>query len=278
MATESLAELARIADDVYVFRYQNHAGMFIVSDTGVLLCDPIGEANPRTPHMIKEAIRSVTDQPVKYVVYSHSASDHSTGGAAFADTAEFVGHKNCATAMAARNLPDSPPPKRPFDEQLSLDLGGKKIDLYSADLWQKDDYLILHYPQSKVVMTVDFVQPKNVPFRTMLGHPDRVAEKLQWIHDKLDFEALVSGHTQPYLTGTKEDVLEQRQYLLDLKAAVEHASAHPANSQEMVNAVRAELAPKYGNWRRFDEFLALNVQGAIAWLAGETPNPRAGMR
>lgn len=278
MATESLAELVRAADDAYVFRYQNHAGMFIVSDAGVLLCDPIGEGNPRTPYLIKEAIRSVTDRPVKYVVYSHSASDHSTGGAAFADTAEFVGQANCATAMAARNLPDSPPPKTRFDKHLSLDLGGKKIDLYSADLWQNDDYLILHCPRSKVVMTVDFVQPKNVPFRTMLGHPDKVAEKLQWIHDNLDFDVLVSGHAQPYLTGTKEDVLEQRQYLLDLGAAVEHASGHPANSPEMVAAVRAELTPKYGNWRRFDEFLALNIQGNLAWRAGETPNPRAGMR
>src|SRR5579862_6303181 len=186
MAIESLAELVRIAEAAYVFRYQNHTGMFIVSDAGVLLCDPIGEGNPRTPHLIKEAIRSVTDQPVRYVVYSHSASDHITGGAAFADTAEFVGHTNCATAMAARNLPDSPPPKRTFDKELSLELGGEKIDLYSADLWQNDDYLILHYPGSRVVMTVDFVQPNNVPFRTMLGHPDKVAEKLQWIHDTLD--------------------------------------------------------------------------------------------
>src|SRR5579862_7872690 len=96
--TETITELARIADDTYVFRCQNHTAMFIVTDDGVLLADPIGEANPRTPFMIKEAIRSITDKPVKYVVYSHSASDHSTGGAAFADTAEFVGHRKAATA------------------------------------------------------------------------------------------------------------------------------------------------------------------------------------
>ena len=52
-----------------------------------------GRCNPRTPALIKEAIRSVTAQPVRYVVYSHSAFDHSTGGAVFADTARFVGHR-----------------------------------------------------------------------------------------------------------------------------------------------------------------------------------------
>ena len=43
--------------------------------------------------MIKAAIATVTDQPVKCVVYSHSSADHSTGGAIFADTAQFVGHR-----------------------------------------------------------------------------------------------------------------------------------------------------------------------------------------
>lgn len=250
--------------------------MFVVTDDGVLLADPIGEANPRTPYMIKEAIRSVTDQPVKYLVYSHSASDHSTGGAAFADSAEFVGHRNAATAMAARNIPNSPPPTKTFDKQLSLELGGKKIELYSADLSTRDDYLILHYPSSKVIMTVDFVQPKNVPFRTLLGHPDAIVERLQWINDNLDFDVLVSGHASPYVTGTKEDVLEQRGYILDLSEAIEKAKAagHPDNSAEMLAAVRSTLEPKYGSWRRFDEFLTLNVQGMLAWRAGETPNPR----
>jgi len=272
MATESLGELARFAPDVYGFRYQNHVALFIVTREGVILADAIGQANPRTPHLIKEAIRSVTDQPVKYFVYSHSAFDHSTGGAAFADTATFVGHHNTVARIAAANDPATPVPETTFDKQLTLELGGKRIELYAADLSEHDDYLILHDPQGRVVMTVDFVQPRNVPFRTLLGHPDFIVKRLQWIHDNLDFDVLVCGHASP-MTGTKEDVLEQRQYYLDLSEAIAAARAGGAadNSPGMLAAVRGTLAGKYGQWRRFDEFLALNIEGMIRWRAGEAP-------
>jgi len=106
---ESLAELVRFAPDVYGFRYLNYVAMFIVTRDGVILADPIGQGNPRTPTMIKEAIRSVTEQPVKYVVYSHSAADHATGGVVFADTAQFVGHRRTADEMgriAEHPIPD----------------------------------------------------------------------------------------------------------------------------------------------------------------------------
>jgi glyoxylase-like metal-dependent hydrolase (beta-lactamase superfamily II) len=268
-APESLAELVRFAPDVYGFRYANHVALFIVTDEGVILTDPIGQQNPRTPSLIKEAIRTVTDQPVRYVLYSHWGADHAMGGAAFADTARFVGHRNTVPRVAAANDPNSPVPEITFDRHHAIELGGKRVDLYAADLSSQDDYFILHYPAGRVVMTVDFVQPRSLPFRTLPGHPDQVAERLQWIADNLVFDVLVSGHAAPRMTGTRADVLEQRQYYLDLTDAVTAARAAGLadNSPEMVAAVRTALAPRYGDWRRFDEFLALNVEGWLRWQA-----------
>jgi glyoxylase-like metal-dependent hydrolase (beta-lactamase superfamily II) len=269
MATESLAELARFAPDVYGFRWQNHVGLFIITEAGVILVDPIGEVNPQTPVLIKEAIRAITPQPVKYVVYSHWGADHGMGGAIFADTAQFVGQQNVVEKIAAANDPGSPVPTLTFDRQMTLELGGRRVELYAADLSAKDNYLILHDPQARLIMTVDFVQPKNLPFRTLLGHPDWIVKRLQWIADTLDFDVVVSGHATPTMTATREDVLEARQYYFDLSDAIEkaHAAGHADNSPEMVDSVRETLTPKYGSWRRFDEFLALNVQGMLRWRA-----------
>jgi len=269
---ESLAELVRFAPDVYGFRYLNYVAMFIVTRDGVILADPIGQGNPRTPTMIKEAIRSVTEQPVKYVVYSHSAADHATGGVVFADTAQFVGHRRTAEKLTAANDPTTPVPAVTFDEHLTVELGGRRLDLYSADLSASDDYIILHDPASRVIMTVDFVQPRNVPFRGLLGHPDRIVERLRWIYDSLDFDLLISGHASPQMGGTRGDVLEQRQYYLDLTEAL--ASARAAgladDSPELTAATRAALEPRYGSWRRFDEFLPLNIAGMIRWRAEDS--------
>ncbi len=232
--------------------------------------DPIGEGNPRTPSMIKEAIRSVTDQPVKYVVYSHSAADHALGGAVFSDTAAFVGHSRTAERLAAANHPDTPIPQTTFDKELSLELGGKRFNLYAADLSAADDYIVFHDVSNRVVMTVDYVQPRNIPFRGLLGHPDWIVPRLQWIYDTLDFDLLVSGHASPQMVGTRQDVAEQRQYYLDLSDAISAARAVGLadSSAEMTAAVRSTLAPRYSSWRRFDEFLGLNIEGMIRWREG----------
>ena len=273
MATESLAELVRFAPDVYGFRWENHVAMFVVTNAGVILTDPIGQVNPRTPSLIKEAIRAVTEQPVKYVVYSHSAFDHSTGGAVFADTARFVGHRNTVEKIKAAKDPTTPAPDIVFDKKMTLTLGGKSVDLHPADLSPTDDYIVLHYPAGRLAMFVDLVQPNNIPFRTLLGHPERVVARLRWL-EGVDFDTIVSGHATPQMTGTKQDVVEQRQYYQDLSDAIAAArAAHLADaSPEMTTLVRSILHPKYGAWRRFDgDFLGLNIQGMIAWRAGKAP-------
>jgi glyoxylase-like metal-dependent hydrolase (beta-lactamase superfamily II) len=273
MAPESLAELVRFVPDVYGFRWANHVALFIVTPAGAILVDPIGEGNPRTPELIKAAIRSVTAEPVRYVVYSHSAFDHSTGGAAFADTARFVGHKNAVEPIRAAQDPTTPPPDITFDKTMSLELGGRRLDLYPADLAPDDDYIVIHDPAGRLAMFVDLVQPRNVPFRTLLGHPERIVERLRWIEDTLDFDVIVSGHATPQMSGNKADVGELRRYYGDLSEAIATARAAGLTdgSPEMTALVRSMLHPRYGGWRRFDEFLALNIQGMIAWRAGRSP-------
>jgi len=274
MANESLAELVRLVPDVYGFRWANHVALFIVTDAGVILVDANGQVNPRTPSLLKEAIRPVTTHPVRHLVYCPSAFDHSTGGAVFSDTARFVGHKNTVDRIKAANDPTTPVPDIVFDKKTTLELGGRVVDLYPADLSPTDDYIVVHYPAGRVAMFVDLVQPRNVPFRTLLGHPERIVERLQWLEDKLDFDVIVSGHATPQMSGTKQDVVEQRVYYRDLSDAIATARAAGLadGSAEMTTLVGSILHPKYGAWRRFDEFLPLNIQGMIAWRAGKSPS------
>jgi glyoxylase-like metal-dependent hydrolase (beta-lactamase superfamily II) len=273
MPTESLAELVRFVPDVYGFRWANHVALFITTPGGVILVDPIGEGNSRTPALLKEAIRSVTAEPVRYVVYSHSAFDHSTGGAVFADTARFVGHANAVEPIRAAKDPTTPVPEITFDKKMTLELGGRRLDLYPADLSPDDDYIVIHDPAGRLAMFVDLVQARNIPFRTLLGHPDRIVERLRWIEDTLDFDVIVSGHATPQMSGTRQDVAEQRRYYGDLSEAIATARAAGLadGSPEMTALVRSILQGRYGAWRRFDEFLALNVQGMVAWRAGQSP-------
>jgi hypothetical protein len=55
-------------ENVYVFRYGNYQSIFVVTPQGVIATDPISYLRPAKPCI--DAIKAVTDKPIKYVIYS----------------------------------------------------------------------------------------------------------------------------------------------------------------------------------------------------------------
>jgi cyclase len=266
--TRSVVELIQVAEDVYSFRYANHITMFIVTDAGVITADPLGQQNPEAPTILKAAIRSVTDQPVRYVLITHWGADHGMGGAVFADTARFISHPITAQRIAQVNDPTTPVPDILVTDRLRLELGGKQVDVYYPGVTQGDDYLLLHYPARGIVLTVDFVRSRAVAFRDFPnGNVMDWVQSLTWIENNLVFDTVLLGHPPPLVS--RAAVGEMRQYLIDLMDAIRAARAQGQadNSEEMVATVRAILAPRYATWANFDAFLALNVAGATRTMS-----------
>jgi hypothetical protein len=259
-----------VREDVYAFRYLNHVALFVPTDEGVVLVDPIGGGgNPQAPVALKGAIASVTDQPVRWMIYSHSNADHASGGAIFADTATFVGHVNAKPRIEARNDPTTPVPTVTVDQMMPLDLGGKHFELHPSATTPQDDYLIFAYPAQKLIMTVDQGRVRTIAFGQIQGaSPERMVEWLDWVDKTFDFDTYLSGHgPASSIMGNRQDLADHRQYYIDLMAAVKDAqSAGLADdSEEMVNAVRAALQPKYGTWNNFQNGLAGNITGVLRW-------------
>ena len=267
---QSVAELVRVREDVYAFRYNNHVSIFVPTDEGVVVVDPIGGGgNPKAPAMLKEAIRSITDQPVRWMVYSHAAQDHRSGGIVFADTATFVSHANAKPRIEAANDPSSPVPDVTFEEAMTLELGGRTFELHWAAMNPEDDYLVFYYPAQKVLVTVDLGRVRTLPFGEIGQGPAAFVDFLARMDTQFDFDVYLSGHgPQANIWGTRQDLRDHRQFYLDLVAAVQAArdAGLPDNSEEMVGAVREALAPAYGTWASFPNGLAGNVRGVIRAL------------
>src|SRR5688500_17434810 len=126
MAIATLSELLGFAPDVYGLRWSNHVAVFIVTGEGVVVVDPCGEDNANTPALLKQAIRSITDQPVRYVIYSHSALDHSMGGAVFADTAQYVSTLRAKQRLIELKAPNTPIPDITFNDKLTFALDRRR--------------------------------------------------------------------------------------------------------------------------------------------------------
>jgi glyoxylase-like metal-dependent hydrolase (beta-lactamase superfamily II) len=258
------ADLQQVADDAYAFVNSGYVSFFIVTDEGVIATDPGSQQGPERAEAYQAAIASVTDQPVRYLIYSHSHADHATGGDIFAETATFVSHHNAVEKIAALNDPRVPVPEISFTDQMTIELGGKTVELYYAGRNHSDNSIALLYPAAGVLFAVDFIPVDRLPFQDLGdAYPEEWIESLRWIEDNLEFETLIPGH--PPLPGTKADVGEMRQYFEDLIAAVRSAQeqGQADNSPEMVEAVRTALEPAYGSWGMFEEWLPLNIEGLL---------------
>jgi glyoxylase-like metal-dependent hydrolase (beta-lactamase superfamily II) len=83
-------EIAKLTGDVYYARTDDYVSAFMVTADGIILVEPVG---PEHAAWLKGELDRRFGVPVKYVIYSHSHADHSSGAAVFKDTARIIGHE-----------------------------------------------------------------------------------------------------------------------------------------------------------------------------------------
>jgi glyoxylase-like metal-dependent hydrolase (beta-lactamase superfamily II) len=106
------AEVSEIVRGVFVHqgRYEmqspeNRGDManacFVVGNESVAVIDTLGSAVAGSK--LRDAIRTVTNKPIRYVINTHMHPDHVFGNAAFKeDNPVYVGHHKLARGLASR--------------------------------------------------------------------------------------------------------------------------------------------------------------------------------
>ncbi len=251
-------EITTLADGVYLYRHQFHQAIFIITPQGVIVTDPI---SVDAAAWLKAEIKKRTDQPVRYVIYSHHHNDHITGGRIFADEARFVSHAAARDKILQAADPTTPVPELTFTDRMSIDLGGMHVDLLYTGKNHSDNSLVMLLPQHKVLFAVDFIPVETVAYRALPdAYPDEWIESLKVV-EQLDFTVLVPGHGK---VGRKEHVVLFREYMEDLRAAVREQLRKGATVEEAKRNVRL---PQYESWQRYADWLPENVEGMYRYLS-----------
>ena len=255
-------------DNVYIFRYGNHQAMFVVTPQGVIATDPISYQRPAKPYI--DAIKAVTDKPIKYVIYSHHHYDHIAGGQPFKELgATFIAHKRAKERLLdlkkQNALTDGVViPDEVVDGKKAIKLGGTTLELIYVGRNHSDNSLVMRLPKEKLVFVVDFAPIESVQFRNI---PDN-ASPLEFIAslkklDALDWERLIPGH--PYAggrLGTKKDVEDHIAYMEDLSAEVKKA----ADAGKCFDTAMKEVKlPKYEKWNNYENVLPANIERFCYW-------------
>lgn len=247
-------------DNVYIFRYQGHQSMFVVTKAGVIATDPIGLRRPQAVTTYIDEIKKVTSQPVKYVIYSHSHYDHIAGGKPFKDLgAKIIAHKNALAQLKRFPSPDVVLPDQTVGDKHTLTLGGTTLELHYVGRNHSDNSLVMRLPKEKIIFAVDFIPVQALPFRNM---PD-TTNPLDW-RDSLkrvaamDWTRMIPGHPAAGgRLGTKEDVTSLVGYFDDLNAEVKKLAAEGRCTD---NAMKEAKLPKYEKWGNYANFLPMNVE------------------
>jgi glyoxylase-like metal-dependent hydrolase (beta-lactamase superfamily II) len=145
-------------DNVYIFRYGNSQAMFVVTSAGVIATDPIGYGRPQAVATYIDEIKKVTNQPVRYVIYSHHHFDHIAGGQPFKDAgATFVAHKRAKDRLEQLQDPHVVIPDETVDDKRTISLGGTSLELIYLGLNHSDSTLVMRLPKERIIFAVDFM-------------------------------------------------------------------------------------------------------------------------
>lgn len=237
-------------DNVYIFRNQNSQSMFVVTSEGVIAADPVGYGRPQGGATYLAEIKKVTNQPIRYLVYSHHHFDHIAGGQAFKDAgARIVAHRRAKERLEVLKDPNTVLPDETVDKQRTITLGGTTLELTYVGANHSDSTLVMRLPRERILFVVDLLPVGQVPGRGMIDfYPFEAEASIKRILS-MDWDRLIPGHPgADGRLGTKKDVQDQLTFLQDASAAVK-AEAQQGRCWEPVES-QLKL-PKYESWPNY---------------------------
>ena len=90
--------IVRITNDIYRFIHNIHTSLFVLTDSGVVLIDPL---STDTAEWVKREIESRFGKSVTHILYSHGHEDHASGAAVF-EGAEIISHFHTLDVITPR--------------------------------------------------------------------------------------------------------------------------------------------------------------------------------
>ncbi|MFQ5788853.1 MAG: MBL fold metallo-hydrolase [Acidobacteriota bacterium] len=260
-AQEPRVDVEKLADNVYLYTYNVHRSIFLVTDEGVLVTDP---QSPAAAERYLAEVKKLSQAPIRYLVYSHHHADHISGGAAFGEDVVKIAHRNVPPHLSSDDAGAIAAPDVTFEDRVSVLLGDLEVRLIYPGPSETDSNIIVYIPQRKVAFMVDAVSVRALPWRNLSGgNPHQWIKALKKLAE-LDFEILAPGHGP---TGTRAHVQEYIQYFTDLTRAVQER----IDRGETLEHIQESLTlPKYSDWVRYQEHFKLNIEGVYRELAKQS--------
>lgn len=204
-AEDPVAKIRLLKPSLYMITGGGANTLVRVTLAGVIVVDTKNPGENRYDRIMEE-IKSVTDQPVKFVLNTHHHPDHVGNNQQFIDAeltviAVDALKTNMANDPRTKDIPGRP--TQTFSKDYVLKLGGAEVEAHAYGRGHTGDDTMIYFPDLKVVMLSDQITDGNPGADFRNG-----GSILEWNKSldgvlALDFEVAIPGRGEP---KTRADV------------------------------------------------------------------------
>jgi cyclase len=255
----------------------NTAALF--GGDGIVLVDVEGAGlGPK----IQAALKSIADQPVRFVILTHYHGDHVGGSAYFQKSAPVIAQENVRQRMenggtiwdGTTHHPVKPRPREAlpiitFDHDMTLHLNGEDIRVMHFPTAHTDGDSIVFFPKSNVVSMGDLFVTYGFPFVDLDsgGSIDGTIDAVEKVIAQMPSDVkVIPGH------GPVSSLDGMRAYVKMMKetrTAVQTAIDRGQTLDQMKQAKLLDPWKQYSGPLSEDDFLAILYTSLISQKTGE---------
>ena len=242
-AGQTIEKIKMLKPNLYEITGGGANTLIRVTTQGLIVVDtknPPPSADVDNYGRLMEEIKSVTNQPVKFVVNTHHHPDHVGNNQKFIDAGATVVASDALKSWMEKDPRTSAIPGRPtqtFAKDYTLKLGDAEVRLYTFGHGHTGDDTMVYFPDLKVVMVSD-----QITDATPIVDFANGGSAVEWtqILDgvlKLDFDMAIPGRGDP---KSKADVQTYRDKFATLIKRAQDAIKAGATKDQLASQVKTD--------------------------------------
>jgi glyoxylase-like metal-dependent hydrolase (beta-lactamase superfamily II) len=227
--------LEKIADDLYVITGSGGNVAVLTTPEGVILVDDKFERN--VPEILAK-VKSISDQPVKYVLNTHQHGDHTGGNHSLMASTEILAHKNARANMARNSQPGLP--RVTFSDEAAITLGGKEVRARHFGAGHTNGDAVIYFPSHRIVHMGDLFV-RGAPFIDY-GSGGNSEAWMKTIEGAmaLDFDTVIPGHGA---VGKRADLAKWKADFETLRSRVRELTRQGKSKEELPSLLKVDDLP-----------------------------------
>jgi glyoxylase-like metal-dependent hydrolase (beta-lactamase superfamily II) len=283
---EKEATLEELADGVYAYTAQGDPNVGCIIGTDTILAIE-ARATPLMARRWIDVVRSLSSAPFGDLVLTHYHAVRVLGASAFdaqriiatTMTAELIeerGEEDWASEQGrmprlfegADTIPGLTRPTHTFEDEMRLEVGGRRIELRFLGRGHTSGDLAVWLPQERILFAGDLVEAQAAPYMGDAHIADWSGPTLDAVR-ALRADQLVGGRG-PVVRGAAVDqaIEDTRAFLQTTLRGTRQVMQAGGTLKDAFELVYAQLAPRYAGYPIFDHTMPFNIQRAWDELEG----------